>query len=1526
MAESEEAKQKSQHELRLSKAFDEAVKLSAPMAGESQRQHTPLSTRSLWSSITTGPVFDAPGPIQRPDVDHDFSSDDEGHVFPHISHPTSATFSLAGLGVVEPEDELDGVPVFGVDEEEEEEWNIALPKMALGDVESDRESAGRPDTQHAETQDDDQNSTDRFLDAVSLSKVRTASEEASQTAEYRLTMQGESHLSTNHSLSPLPENSLDEGSLNRSTAGGSSRQERSENVFQNPAMGDREEPPISPLMNIKDEPIDEGYDCALLPSTRSIKEELDNTTPEEELRISSVFSVGGGNSYGSPTGSMAASQNTTSIFGPGRSLVPQGPTMTLRSLAPVPQPPQPQPQAPSSSNPANAVRVSCSGCSKILLRGQTAFQRKGSTQLFCSTVCLTGFTLPAIKLRTCYQCLKEIEDPKDVISVITDNNLKDFCSQFCLSVFNRRRKPGPLSMPSVQEPATLRCSMCKKSDTIQHEVTHQGSLHKLCSDECFMRFRSSHNLVINVCERCGEYCASADRNCRRLRVEGVTIKFCSPTCISTYKQTTTKVMPCGRCRDLRLMSDMLESTDSEGKVELFCNSICVNKSWPQNELSGTAFPCTYCKVKAVSQYHLAMVDGSIRNFCSYTCVKTFREAEGSQPPPQQGQMNGSSSTGPPPPAPPQGYFRPYPPSWVPTTGHPYAPAQTSAPPLPYGAAPDMARAYGAGQHQPGLPMPPPPSSISTPKGHVKLSCHQCPQQFRWKPELYEYNGRTMQFCSKPCCVEFKKQSNVIVRCEYCKLEKLVKEVIKYDFIDRPFCSESCKLLFKHDMKGPWRMCAYCANISPDMIHNHFGGKMQEFCSEACMSNYTVLFYEMAKCECCRRQGKMKEQLKCFGAVRLFCTLECVIQYCYQTFQQHPWTSNGTTATQGPSQTPFPFSKPAPVIADVVSLATSPADQPHTTAATALTGALPTSNSHGKSLGDASTQTEAMRISARRRIMKNKAIICKPLMLDQQTSCQIQTQTTEKSMTSMGFAETGFTYTENGEKVRVIVMPVPVPVFIPVPMHLYSQYTPVPMGIPVPVPVPMVIPPSLSRSELKDRKDNVPSQTMAEEEEEKDKPVSHGDQGSAYSGDLESEAVSTPHSWGGEDESTSTTNTQRGAEKPSEHPSTAPSSPQLLDLEADYPPDLFDPAAVKGQRLTVKIRRRKRPREGFPPSKRSCKRSGSIDMVEPTVSLPPARSKLHHKYGVKAWKNWVLQRNKQIDCEFSKDASAKSMVVKENVLQCNSSELSYGLCHFISEVRRPNGQAYPADSIFYLCLGIQQYLFENGRLENIFTDVLYHKFSMEITMMLHYWSPTLLPSGYLHSRVEEEYLWDCKQLGAYSPIVLLNTLLFFGTKLFQFKTLGQHRRLSFTNFTRCTRVTKNGKSSFLRFRPGQDVSDTPELLALPAKRRLDEEEGDMEMPENTENPLRCPVRLYEFYLSKCSESVKNRPHLFYLQPELSFHSNSLLWYSARQLEGPALESMLTRILAVREVHLDELPLHNHYTEASAASTDDDNDHL
>lgn len=41
-------------------------------------------------------------------------------------------------------------------------------------------------------------------------------------------------------------------------------------------------------------------------------------------------------------------------------------------------------------------------------------------------------------------------------------------------------------------------------------------------------------------------------------------------------------------------------------------------------LSGVQVQCNSCKTSAIPQYHLAMSDGSIRNFCSYSCVVAFQ--------------------------------------------------------------------------------------------------------------------------------------------------------------------------------------------------------------------------------------------------------------------------------------------------------------------------------------------------------------------------------------------------------------------------------------------------------------------------------------------------------------------------------------------------------------------------------------------------------------------------------------------------------------------------------------------------------------------------------------------------------------------------------------------------------------------------------------------------------------------------------------------------------------------------------------
>ncbi|XP_035007117.2 zinc finger MYM-type protein 4-like [Hippoglossus stenolepis] len=90
------------------------------------------------------------------------------------------------------------------------------------------------------------------------------------------------------------------------------------------------------------------------------------------------------------------------------------------------------------------------------------------------------------------------------------------------------------------------------------------------------------------------------------------------------------------------------------------------------------------------------------------------------------------------------------------------------------------------------------------------------------------------------------------------------------------------------------------------------------------------------------------------------------------------------------------------------------------------------------------------------------------------------------------------------------------------------------------------------------------------------------------------------------------------------------------------------------------------------------------------------------------------------------------------------------------------------------------------MENIFSDVIYSQFTTEFTKILQCLRPSVTAAGYV-------------QLGAYPPIVLLNTLLFFCCEDFGFTTVEQHRQLSFTQLTCCTRTNLNHtRTTSLRF--------------------------------------------------------------------------------------------------------------------------------
>uniref|UniRef100_A0A8C9JB55 Zinc finger MYM-type containing 1 n=1 Tax=Panthera tigris altaica TaxID=74533 RepID=A0A8C9JB55_PANTA len=285
---------------------------------------------------------------------------------------------------------------------------------------------------------------------------------------------------------------------------------------------------------MKESPIDSECDKAVAPQLGQldeIKTEPDNAqeycqaqqpkTQENELKINTTFSD-------------SAPQLTTSIQ---LSLTSSGMNKMLPSVS------------------TTAIQVSCSGCKKILQKGQTAYQRKGSTQLFCSTFCITEYissaSSPALPKKTCSNCSKDILNLKDVISVQLDDSSKNFCSQSCLSSYEEKRKAF---VAICTNNILTKCSMCQKTTVIQYEVKYQNVKHCLCSNAC-SSLSLEHLLHI-------------------LPMKGQSHYFISSKGMTAYKQKPAKTLTSVLCKSLKPSDEMIETTNDLGKTDLFCSINC----------------------------------------------------------------------------------------------------------------------------------------------------------------------------------------------------------------------------------------------------------------------------------------------------------------------------------------------------------------------------------------------------------------------------------------------------------------------------------------------------------------------------------------------------------------------------------------------------------------------------------------------------------------------------------------------------------------------------------------------------------------------------------------------------------------------------------------------------------------------------------------------------------------------------------------------------------------------------------------
>nr|XP_054115092.1 zinc finger MYM-type protein 6 isoform X4 [Callithrix jacchus] len=640
------------------------------------------------------------------------------------------------------------------------------------------------------------------------------------------------------------------------------------------------------------EPLDGECGKAVVPQQElldKIKEEPDNAqeygcaqqpkTQESELKISAVFSV--------------SDRPLAQQLNPGfqLSLASSGPSVLLPSV------------------PAVGIKVFCSGCKRMLYKGQTAYHKTGSTQLFCSTRCITRHSSPAClpppPKKTCTNCSKDILNPKDVITTRVENSSlsKDFCSQSCLSSYELKKKPV---VTIYTNSTSTKCSMCQKNADIRFEVKYQNVVHGLCSDACFSKFHSTNNLTMKCCENCGSYCYSSSGPCQSQKVF-------SSTSVTAYKQNSAQTPPYALGKSLRPSAEMIETTNDSGKTELFCSINCLSAYRVKTVTSsGVQVSCHSCKTSAIPQYHLAMSNGAIYSFCSSSCVVAFQNVfnkpkgtNSSAVPLSRGQVVVS---------PPSSR------SAVSSGG-----GNTSAVSL---SAISFSATAGL---QPLRPLAEQSQQVALTHTVVKLKCQHCNHLFATKPELLFYKGKMFLFCGKNCSDEYKKKNKVVAMCDYCKLQKIIKETVRFSGVDKPFCSEVCKFLSARDFGERWgnycKMCSYCSQTSPNLVENRLEGKLEEFCCEDCMSKFTVLFYQMAKCDGCKRQGKLSESIKWRGNIKHFCNLFCVLEFCHQQIMNDSLPQNkGNISKVKTAVVELPSSRTntTPVITSVVSLAQIPA--------------------------------------------------------------------------------------------------------------------------------------------------------------------------------------------------------------------------------------------------------------------------------------------------------------------------------------------------------------------------------------------------------------------------------------------------------------------------------------------------------------------------------------------------------------------------------------------------------------------------
>lgn len=1057
---------------------------------------------------------------------------------------------------------------------------------------------------------------------------------------------------------------------------------------------------------------------------------------------------------------------------------------------------------------------------------------------FCGTKCLNEYKS---QLNLCFFCYENLSFN---VKPCTYKNFGKFCSVACLEKYDEVSNIGSKNVCKGGL-----CTNCKKTSNLFITFVNTDVIFKFCTKTCFDNYKYLNKIDPHKCSNCQNFFLF-NRNHKfwEYNISTNSNKFCSNICKRMYLSKDKLILQCSWCKSVKYNYDMVKKIINNKEVAT-CTLKCLKlyqETFAIFEKSKKE--CQFCHNIFNNKFHVTMYDNTVYRFCSRYCVDNYFKKLAPTLPTNPNIVR-------------IGYERIV----------PIVPKVQNGPEISISSAPSVCQS--SQRLESNLKIFPTANATVTNCNSLNVRYCRNIQAFK--------NADQLQMSQNP---GLNNESSIPVNLNSRNLEYGIssKNLDEYKTQDFPQESQIIEINSDSDIpsnssspnfrENSSRQFQSYQNLDPLQLsqstvfqnfHN-FGHNISR-CLEMYKNSDT---FRMSQNPNINRDPNVSLNSNCQN---LFSntskTLQQFSEIPQSTLLKTEINCNGSQVPQSSnfreqSNLKHPFSLEQQFLNN-----TQTTSQP----------------SSSKNITATRLRREIYLLPRKHPKMLNKMISCYPFKENfSQNFPEFHNMKDEASQTDPEQSE--------------FILPVPFPFYVPMPLLGGGMPTPVPFPIAVPVPVPIFLPMKQKSAKeimktIEKIKETMPTDPLEAElvhmaafHEENSSTNKYEDKRFTDTVETAMEAKEKELSRTKEDEQRildifeGASDSEEEDLPLSERIGCWKNEIKILKIEkvnsTGFETCFLTSGSKKEHKNDLEIDLAKSSIDKDVPKR--CSKRQRKNQIEESTSKDPkleeTASTLKVIYGINAWYFWFQEKYKGTPFE------------TKNILDLTSDELSTCLAAFVVEIRKPNGHEYFPDTVFYLCLCIQKFLVEHGKKDNIFVDDYYQKFIKVFDQVSTKFALLHETSKFVITRVEEQYLWESHQLGTFSPKIVLFSLIYLNTINFKLDTLAKHLEISFG------RMIKGNKNNapFLRYYP-------PYSESISGKRYT-------EVFWNEQNPDKCAIKLFDFYISKCPDFVRRSSSFFYLVPEKYCTEESPVWFSNKPLDNDELDLVLRRIKMVKEVNM------------------------